>query len=573
MQHSRDRIVTSHAGSLPRPDALIAANQARQSGGDVDEARFQTQLQSAVVDVVRRQKELGIDIPGDGEYGKAMGHRVNYGAWWSYSFQRLGGLDLTGPGLYEIPARRAQPGEVVLTSFADRRDRQRFAAAYADPESGITTGPRARTWPICTGPLTYTGHDAIARDIANFKAGLDACGIAEGFMTSVAPGSASRISNAYYKTEEEFMFACAEAMREEYKAIVDAGLILQLDDPSIAENWDQINPEPTVEAYRKFTMLRVEALNAAIKGLPRDRIRFHLCWGSWHGPHTTDIPMKDIVDVMLAINCGAYSFEAGNVRHEHEWRVWQDVKLPDDKLILPGVVSHATNVVEHPELVAERIVRFANLVGRERVIAATDCGLGGRVHADIAWAKLEALAQGAAWPANSLAVKAPVIARAKREAIPGDCRRCTPRNELRLLDDLHLRAVRAFHEGDVTAVVGRQLLQDAHAVLAQRRQRAGIVIGIHRHVLDAVVLFVVLHGDQRGDVELQTVQIDLHAAAGDVGLQLCAEIVDIELRGLVRIGGLQVHVLDGKGHGRSSLVDSGLRGRKYCSVNALTARN
>ena len=402
MQHSRDRIVTSHAGSLPRPDALIAANQARQSGGDVDEARFQTQLQSAVVDVVRRQQELGIDIPGDGEYGKAMGHRVNYGAWWSYSFQRLGGLDLTGPGLYEIPARRAQPGEVVLTSFADRRDRQRFAAAYADPESGITTGPRARTWPICTGPLTYTGHDAIARDIANFKAGLDACGIAEGFMTSVAPGSASRISNAYYKTEEEFMFACAEAMREEYKAIVDAGLILQLDDPSIAENWDQINPEPTVEAYRKFTMLRVEALNAAIKGLPRDRIRFHLCWGSWHGPHTTDIPMKDIVDVMLAIDCGAYSFEAGNVRHEHEWRVWQDVKLPDGKFILPGVVSHATNVVEHPELVAERIVRFANLVGRERVIAATDCGLGGRVHADIAWAKLEALAQGAALASKQL---------------------------------------------------------------------------------------------------------------------------------------------------------------------------
>jgi 5-methyltetrahydropteroyltriglutamate--homocysteine methyltransferase len=402
MQQSRDRIVTSHAGSLPRPDVLIAANQARQSGGDFDEARFQTQLQSAVVDVVRRQQELGIDIPGDGEYGKAMGHRVNYGAWWSYSFQRLGGLDLTGPGLYEIPARRAQPGEVVLTSFADRRDRQRFAAAYADSESGITTGPRARTWPICTGPLTYTGHDAIARDIANFKAGLDACGIAEGFMTSVAPGSASRISNAYYKTEEEFMFACAEAMREEYKAIVDAGLILQLDDPSIAENWDQINPEPTIEAYRKFTMRRVEALNTAIKGLPRDRIRFHLCWGSWHGPHTTDIAMRDIIDVMLAIDCGAYSFEAGNVRHEHEWRVWQDVKLPDGKFILPGVVSHATNVIEHPELVAQRIVRFANLVGRERVIAATDCGLGGRVHTDIAWAKLEALAQGAALASKQL---------------------------------------------------------------------------------------------------------------------------------------------------------------------------
>ena len=402
MRYSRDRILTSHAGSLPRPDALIAANQARLSGGDVDEAKFQAQLKDAVIDVVRRQKELGIDIPGDGEYGKAMGHRVNYGAWWHYSFQRLGGLDPSGPGLYDMPARRSKPGEVVLTSMADRRDRNRFAAAYADPESGITTGPRARNWPVCCAPLSYTGHDAIARDIANFKAGLDAGGIAEGFMTSIAPASASRIANAHYKTDEEFLFACADAMKAEYKAIVDAGLVLQLDDPAIAENWDMINPEPTVEEYRRFTMLRVEALNEAIKGLPRDRIRFHLCWGSWHGPHITDIPMKDIVDVMLAINAGAYSFEAGNVRHEHEWRVWQDVKLPDGKLILPGVVSHATNVVEHPELVAERIVRFTNLVGREHVIAATDCGLGGRVHADIAWAKLEALAQGAAIASSQL---------------------------------------------------------------------------------------------------------------------------------------------------------------------------
>ncbi|HME23324.1 MAG TPA: cobalamin-independent methionine synthase II family protein [Acetobacteraceae bacterium] len=402
MHYSRDRIVTSHAGSLPRPDSLIAANQARQSAGDVDEVQFQARLQSAVVDVVRRQQQLGIDIPGDGEYGKSMGHRVNYGAWWHYSFQRLGGLDPNGPALYDMPAHRSKQGEVALTSFSDRRDRQRFAAAYADPESGITTGPRAPHWPICVGPITYTGHDAIARDIANFKAGLAACGAEEGFMTAIAPGSASRIANAYYKTEEEFMHACGAAMREEYKAIIDAGLILQLDDPSIAENWDQINPEPTVEEYRKFTMRRVEALNAAVKGLPQDRIRFHLCWGSWHGPHTTDIPMKDIVDVMLAINCGAYSFEAGNVRHEHEYRVWQDVKLPDGKFILPGVVSHATNVVEHPELVAERIVRFASLVGRERVIAATDCGLGGRVHPDIAWAKLEALAQGAALASKQL---------------------------------------------------------------------------------------------------------------------------------------------------------------------------
>jgi 5-methyltetrahydropteroyltriglutamate--homocysteine methyltransferase len=401
MRDSHDRIITSHAGSLPRPDSLIAANQARQSG-DVDEARFQAQLRDAVVDVVRRQQQLGVDVAGDGEYGKSMGHRVNYGAWWHYSFQRLGGLDPMGPALYDMPPHRSRPGEVALTSFSDRRDRQRFAAAYADPESGITTGPRAPNWPVCVGPITYIGHDAIARDIANFKAGLAASGVEEGFMTAVAPGSASRIANRHYKTDEEFMHACGAAMREEYKAIIDAGLVLQLDDPSIAENWDQINPEPSVEEYRKFTMKRVEALNEAIKGLPQDRIRFHLCWGSWHGPHTTDIAMKDIVDVMLAINAGAYSFEAGNVRHEHEWRVWQDVKLPDGKCILPGVVSHATNVVEHPELVAERIVRFARLVGRERVIAATDCGLGGRVHTDIAWAKLEALAQGSALASKQL---------------------------------------------------------------------------------------------------------------------------------------------------------------------------
>ena len=394
MQSSGDRILTSHVGSLPRPDALIEANRARLSGA-VDEARFQTQLRDAVGEVVRRQREVGVDVVGDGEYGKAMGHRVNYGAWWHYSFSRLGGLDPNGPSLYDMPARRSAPGEVVLSSFADRRDRQRFAAAYADPESGITTGPRAPHWPVCVGPVRYIGQEALARDIANFKAAMAACGASEGFMTAIAPGSASRIANAYYKTDEEFLFACAEAMREEYQAIIDAGLILQLDDPSIAENWDQINPAPTVEDYRRFTMRRVEAMNAAIKGLPRERIRFHLCWGSWHGPHTTDIPMRDIVDVMLAIDVGAYSFEAGNVRHEHEYRVWEDVTLPDGRQILPGVVSHATNVVEHPELVAERIMRFAKRVGRERVIASTDCGLGGRVHPDIAWAKLEALAQGA----------------------------------------------------------------------------------------------------------------------------------------------------------------------------------
>jgi 5-methyltetrahydropteroyltriglutamate--homocysteine methyltransferase len=395
MRKSSDRILTSHAGSLPRTNDLIDANRQREAG-KVDEAKFQERLRHGVADVVRRQKEAGIAVPGDGEYGKSMGHKINYRAWWSYSFQRLGGLEVAGLGLYDFPVRRSSPGHVVLSSFGDRRDRLRFAAAYADPESGVSTGPRATDWPVCVGPITYTGQAAIAADIANFKAALEANGFSEGFMTSIGPGSASRIGNEHYKSDEEFVFACAEAMREEYKAIVDAGLILQIDDPAIAENFDQINPEPSVEDYRKFTMPRVEALNHALRGLPRDRIRFHLCWGSWHGPHTSDIAMRDIVEVMLKIDAGAYSFEAGNVRHEHEWAVWKETRLPDDKLILPGVVSHATNVVEHPELVAERIGRFASLIGRERVIASTDCGLGGRVHSDIAWAKLETLAQGAA---------------------------------------------------------------------------------------------------------------------------------------------------------------------------------
>jgi 5-methyltetrahydropteroyltriglutamate--homocysteine methyltransferase len=402
MRGSRDQILTSHAGSLPRPDDLIEANRARESGVATNEPRFQEQLQAGVAEVVRLQKEAGIAIPGDGEFGKSMAHAVNYRAWWSYSFQRLDGLELGTTGLYDMPAHRSRLGEVVLTSFADRRDRLKFAAAYADPSSGITTGPRPALWPVCVGKLTYTGHAAIQSDIASFKAALHAAGIEEGFMTSIAPGSASRIANRYYKTEEEFLFACADAMREEYKAIVDAGLVLQLDDPAIAENWDMVNPEPTVADYRKFSMVRVEALNYAIRGLPEDRIRFHLCWGSWHGPHTTDVPMRDIVEVMLAVKCRAYSFEAANVRHEHEWKVWQDVKLPDGKLILPGIVSHATNVVEHRELVADRIIRFANLVGKERVIASTDCGLGGRVHSQIAWAKLEALAEGAALATRQL---------------------------------------------------------------------------------------------------------------------------------------------------------------------------
>jgi 5-methyltetrahydropteroyltriglutamate--homocysteine methyltransferase len=404
MTANTDHITTSHVGSLPRPDPLIAAFHAVETGEPMPEDTLDTTLRNAVQEVVQRQRDIGIDVPGDGEFGKPMSTRVQYGSWWRYSWGRLGGLKTGTASIYEMAPHRSKPGKVVLTSFGDRRDRTTFAEAYQDPDSGITTGPRPPA-PVCVGPITYIGQEALAADIANFKAAMAATGVTEGFMTSVAPGSASRIANEYYKTDEELLYACADAMREEYKAIVDAGLILQLDDPAIAENWDMVNPEPTVADYQKFSMVRVDALNHAIKGLPQDRIRFHLCWGSWHGPHMTDIPMRDIVDVMLAINASGYSFEAGNVRHEHEWKVWQDVKLPDGKLILPGVVSHATNVVEHPELVCERIMRFANAVGRERVIASTDCGLGGRIHPQIAWAKLEALAQGAALATKQLWVR------------------------------------------------------------------------------------------------------------------------------------------------------------------------
>jgi 5-methyltetrahydropteroyltriglutamate--homocysteine methyltransferase len=397
---SQDRILTSHVGSLPRPDDLIAQNRAREEGQG-DEAGFQETLRAAVADAVRRQRDLGIDVPNDGEFGKAMSQRVNYGSWWRYSWQRLGGIAPGGLSLYEMTPRRSRPGAIVLTSFGDRRDRALFAAAYNDPESGITTGPRPPS-PVCVAPIVYTGQEATRTDIANLKAALAASGIAEGFMTAVAPASCARIGNTYYKSEEEFLYACAEAMREEYQAIVDSGLVLQLDDPCLAEGWDQVNPAPTVEEYRRLATSWVEALNHAIRGLPPERIRLHLCWGSWHGPHVTDIPIRDIIEVVLKAEVGAISFEAGNVRHEHEWKIWQEVKLPDGKVILPGVVSHATNVVEHPELVAERILRFANLVGRERVIASTDCGLGGRVHPQIAWAKLEALAEGAALASRQL---------------------------------------------------------------------------------------------------------------------------------------------------------------------------
>jgi 5-methyltetrahydropteroyltriglutamate--homocysteine methyltransferase len=406
MTKNGTRIRTTHVGSLPRPEDLIERSHARAAAqaaarGSLtaeEENAFRQRLAAAVTDVVRRQRETGIDVVNDGEYGHQTGQRYDYGSWWSYVFQRLGGIELADVSLRSVRLAPPKPGELALGNFTQRRDRRLFPEAYADPASGASlpdTG-EARRAPVCRGPITYIGAEAVQRDIANLKAAMEAAGVSDGYLNAVAPGSCMRFGNEYYATDEELLQACADAMREEYRAIVDAGLMLQLDDPGLAESWDSMDPEPDLEDYRRFTMTRVDALNHAIRGLPAERIRFHLCWGSWHGPHVTDIPMANISDLMLAVNAGAYSFEAANVRHEHEWKLWRDLTLPDGKVILPGVVSHATNVVEHPELVADRIVRFAEAVGRDNVIASTDCGLGGRVHPQIAWAKLESLARGAA---------------------------------------------------------------------------------------------------------------------------------------------------------------------------------
>ncbi|AFV87892.1 Methionine synthase II (Cobalamin-independent) [Acidipropionibacterium acidipropionici ATCC 4875] len=386
---------TTHVGSLPRTPVLLDANAHRAEMG---EEAFGRALQQSVDDVVRRQHEIGLSIINDGEYGHAMTESVDYGAWWFYSFSRFGGLELTTDERFDM-APPAPGGKVKLASFSQRRDWVRFADAYGDPASGIHTANQKETaFPTITGPLTYIGQDAVAADIDGLLSALKAQGLeaSDGFLAALSPGSAARISNAYYANDTEVVGACADALHEEYKAITDAGLTVQIDDPSIAESWDQINPAPSVEDYRDYIQIRIDALNQALEGIPEEQVRFHVCWGSWHGPHTTDIPLADIVDKVLQVHAHGYSFEAANARHEHEWTVWKDIALPDDKVLLPGVVGHSTNVVEHPALVAQRIRHFIDAVGAERVIASTDCGLGGRVYPSIAWAKLEALTAGAA---------------------------------------------------------------------------------------------------------------------------------------------------------------------------------
>lgn len=392
-----DAIRTSHAGSLPRTTELIAANAAaaNAAGAAHNSEEFDALLSRSVVDLLQKQKELGITEPNDGEYGHAMASEFDYGAWWHYSFNRTNGLEISGEGLWNLPVQRSEPGNIRLTSFADRRDRNLFPNAYSDPDAGTDTGNQPG-FPQAVGPISYAGHDAVARDIANLRTGLRSAGYEEsrGFLNSLSPASAARVENLHYSSYEEFVWAWADVLREEYLAITDAGLIVQIDDPSLAENFDQINPEPTPAEYQAFTQLSIDALNHALRGIDPQQVRVHTCWGSWHGPHVTDLPFSVIVDQVLSIDAAGIAFEAANVRHAHEWRIWEDVALPEDKYIIPGIVSHSTNVVEHPELVAERVERFARLVGPERVVASTDCGLGGRVHPEIALAKLDSLVAG-----------------------------------------------------------------------------------------------------------------------------------------------------------------------------------
>jgi 5-methyltetrahydropteroyltriglutamate--homocysteine methyltransferase len=402
VKRSDQRIITTHVGSLSRPAELLTLNAARSSG-TADIAAYDKGLAAAVTGVVMKQHEVGIDIANDGEFGKPMSAAYDYGAWWNYAFERLEGF-ASPESIPETEHKKSSVADLSLTTFARRRDWQQFSEFYHDPTSGLAGSAPARRQrrPVCVGPVRYKGHAQTKADIDHLKTALAQAGIEEGFMTSVAPASFARGEDLHYKTEEDFVAAVADAIRDEYKAIIDAGLVLQIDDPSLPDNWDMIYPEPSLEEFKKFSRVRIEALNYALRGLPEDRIRYHICWGSWHGPHTTDIPLADIIDLVLAVRAQAYSVEAANVRHEHEWRVWQETKLPEGKIVVPGVVSHATNVVEHPRLVADRIIRFAKIVGRENVIASTDCGLGGRIHPQIAWAKLAALAEGAKLASHEL---------------------------------------------------------------------------------------------------------------------------------------------------------------------------
>jgi len=376
MRRSTDRILVSHAGVLPRPPAIAELF----SAGPEHDQDFLARLPPAVAEIVRRQADVGIDVLNDGELSKR-------GGFSGYVKHRLAGIE-------ERPYRA---GESPPPHDVTARDRRDFPGAFAAGVGPFRSGGTANQPVFCTGPLHYVGQAHVQRDIANLKAavaGLD--GQVEAYVPAIAPGTVEHwLWNQHYPDTEAFLFAIADALHEEYQAITDAGLLLQIDDPDLPDGW-QMDPAMSIEDYRRYAHLRVEALNHALRGIPPEQVRLHICWGSGHGPHKNDIPLEQIADIVLQVRAACYSVEAANPRHAHEWRVWRQVKLPDDKCVMPGVVGHATNVIEHPQVVADRLVRFAQVVGRERVIAGTDCGIGTRVgHPEIAWAKLEALVEGA----------------------------------------------------------------------------------------------------------------------------------------------------------------------------------
>jgi 5-methyltetrahydropteroyltriglutamate--homocysteine methyltransferase len=399
-----ERIGVTHAGSLIRPPELLAFLSAADHGqASTDGPEYQAALGRAVDYVVRRQLETGIDLIDDGEMGKAT--------WITYLYERTGGLEprpLNGSFSTILPASRDRqnfPGAYAeldrLEHDATVRIRDK-AVSEAKPENGSGAGPQGAAVWVCTGPMSYD-RAAIDRDLANVKAALAGSGkdISEAFLPVVAPASAYWLQNEHYNSDEEFVYALADVLHEEYQAIVESGAFLQVDDAVLMHEADTMASRgQSYEEYRAWARLRVEALNHALRGLPEDRIRYHVCFGSWHGPHAYDPPLRDSIDLVLAVNAKYYLMEQANPRHEHEWKIWQDVTLPDGKVLVPGVVTHHTNVVEHPELVAQRLTRLANVVGRDRVMGGTDCGFAQgafmhRVHEEIQWAKLASLVEGA----------------------------------------------------------------------------------------------------------------------------------------------------------------------------------
>ena len=394
-----DRILTTHVGSLIRPQNVLDFLTAMESGESYDAAAYQRALDEAVTDVVQRQVDAGIDVIDDGEMGKAT--------WITYLYERVSGLE---PRMLPIANANILPpsrDRLAFPEFYAEHDAA-FAkeianqARVAERAEGADAGPieaEGKQW-FCTGPIEYNPA-ALEQDIARFKGALEGVDVTDAFLPVVAPASVYWLHNEYYPSEEEFVFAVADALRVEYRAIVDAGLMLQVDDAVLLHEYDSIlSLGGSVEDYRRWAELRVEALNHALEGIPEDRVRYHVCFGSWHGPHVFDPPLADLIDLVLRVRARYYLIEQGNPRHEHEWRLWEDVELPEGKVLVPGVVTHHTNVVEHPELVAERLVRLAKLVGRENVMGGTDCGFAQgayirRVHPTIQWAKLEALAAGA----------------------------------------------------------------------------------------------------------------------------------------------------------------------------------